>query len=279
MQEQQLPAGQRLADEQDAAQSVPKAAAAYEHLKKINSEITLEPVLEDLNASNIQALLQDVDLVMDATDNLEVRYLINEFCVDRAIPWIYGGALEAEGMTMNILPGGPCLRCAGGEEETDTDGRTCSTVGVLSAATAVVASYQCAEAIKILTGSPKVRRTMVHFDLWRNRWRDDLVQKEPNCPVCGLHQYRHLGVAAGIRTVPLCGRDSIQVAPAAARKMDFHQLQQKLQPLGTVRVSPYCLDFDSPSASFKLFQDGRAIVRHAQTEGRAKSVYAEYIGF
>lgn len=270
---------QLLYDEHDAEAGTPKAAAACERLRQVNSEIVLEPVLEDLTAANVEALLQDVDLVLDATDNLEVRYLINEFCADRRIPWIYGGALGAEGMTMNILPDGPCLLCLSDGIEEDSGGRTCSTVGVIGAATAIVASYQSAEAIKILTGSPKVRRTLIHFDLWQNRWVDERIDKQPDCPVCALRQYRHLGTVSGVRTDPLCGRDSIQVAPAQPRQMDFAQLQEKLQPMGTVRVSAYCLDFDSPAASFKLFRDGRAIVRHVQSEGRAKSVYAEYIGF
>lgn len=273
---------QVLYDEKDAQDGAPKAIAACEHLRQINSEIVTEPVLEDFNAGNAAALIKDIDVVVDATDNFETRYLINEVCVEYGIPWIYGAALESYGMTMNFIPGGPCFTCfteQTGAESFDGTCETCSSVGVLNAITAVIASYQCAEAIKIIVGSEDVCRDLRIIDLWDNHFDSVSVLKNESCPVCVGKEYHYFGKVSGVQTDRLCGRDSIQIVPPEKRNIDFERLGEKLETLGSVSVSRFTLDFDSPSASFKLFRDGRAIVRHVESEGRAKSVYAEYIGF
>lgn len=273
---------QVLYDEQDAREGAPKAIAACEHLKRINSEIITEPVLEDFNAGNAASLIKDIDVVVDATDNFETRYLINEVCVEYRIPWIYGAALESYGMTMNFLPDGPCFTCfteQTGAESFDGTCETCSSAGVLNAVTAVIASYQSAEAVKIIVGSDDVCRDLRVIDLWDNHFDSVSVIKNESCPICSGREYHYFGKVSGIHTDRLCGRDSIQVVPPEKRNMDFEKLGEKLKTLGSVSVGRFTLDFDSPSASFKLFRDGRAIVRRVESEGRAKSVYAEYIGF
>ncbi|MDO4487161.1 MAG: ThiF family adenylyltransferase [Bacillota bacterium] len=273
---------QVLYDEHDVKEGTPKAIAASEHIRRINSEIVTEPVLEDFNAGNAAALLKDIDLVLDATDNFETRYLINEACTEYGIPWIYGAALESYGMTMNILPGGPCFTCfteQTGAESFDGTCETCSSVGVLNAITAVIASYQSSEAIKILVGSDDVCRQLRVIDMWDNHYDSITVMKNENCPVCVNKEHHYLGKVSGIQTDKLCGRDSIQIVPPEKRRVDFDELTGRLSPLGTVSVNTFSLDFDSTTASFKLFRDGRAIIRNVTNPGRAKSVYAEYIGF
>ena len=272
---------QVLYTEKDAAEEMPKAAAAANHLREVNSEITIEEVIADFNSGNAESLLQDVDLVMDATDNMETRYLINEVCVKHKIPWIYGGAVGSEGMTMNILPGGPCFCCFAGNPANGTGGEpmTCSTVGVLNMLTSTVASLQCAEAVKILLGADTVRKTLLFLDLWENEAEEIPVDKNPRCPVCGSGEYWYLEHSAGIRTTGFCGKDSVQVIPEKAVRPDLASLKQKLEGLGTVKMTRFCLDFEGKEASFQLYPDGRAVIRHVDSEGKAKSVYSEYIGF
>ncbi|MEO7019366.1 MAG: ThiF family adenylyltransferase, partial [Ktedonobacteraceae bacterium] len=103
---------QILFDEEDIAHHLPKAVAAVQRLRKVNSEIRLEPLVEDINADSIETLVREVDLVLDATDNFETRYLLNDACIKHNRPWIYSGVIASYGVTMNILPGvTPCLRC------------------------------------------------------------------------------------------------------------------------------------------------------------------------
>ena len=180
---------QILYTEADVKMDRPKSVAAAEHLREANSEVTVEAAGEFLTAENADALLGDVDLVIDATDNLDARYLINEYCVKHKKPWIYGGAVAAEGMTAVFLPGGPCLSCFTGADKTDPDmpDRTCRNFGVLNSLTAIVSSLQVMEAIKILTGADTVRKGVLYFDIWENEFERLPLEKNPNCPVCSNH--------------------------------------------------------------------------------------------
>ena len=270
---------QILYNEDDAAQSLPKAIAAFNHLSKVNSEITLEPVITDVNPSNVEGLVNDAGLVLDATDNFEIRFLINEACHKHQIPWIYCGALGSGGMTINILPGenNPCLRCFI-DDSKSPQGLSCSTFGVLNMITVAMASIQTAEAIKILLNSDSVRRELFTLDLWENHFRAIGMKKNDDCPVCVHKQYEHLGKATGSYTTSLCGSNSVQVVPPAAVKIDFHALAEKLKKIGSVHFSQYVLKFSDDKYEIMLFQDGRAIIKNAIDGNNAKSIYTEYIG-
>ena len=292
---------QMLYTEADAAEAMPKAAAAADHLGRINSEIRLEPVVADVNSGNIRALIEDVDLIIDATDNVEIRLLINEACHALGKPWIYGGALASYGMTMNILPGEdrPCYHCM--FDDVIPDGETCATAGVLGMLTSIVASIQCTEAVKILIGSPDVRKTLLAFDIWNNEFDEMEVARNPDCPVCGREEYRFYGKVSGSRTVSLCGRDSVQIVPAIAGaagdpeaaggpgtagtfgaagdpRVDFDQIAGRWQACGKVTRKRFTLDLDIGDFGIKLFPDGRAIISGTSDEGKARALYDEYVG-
>lgn len=183
---------QILYTEEDAAKHMPKAAAAAEHLKQINSEIEIDAVQIDVNSKTIDALIADADLVIDGTDNIETRYLINEACHEYGIPWIYGSALGSSGMTMNILPDeeSPCFFCFTQSEGVSL---TCAEVGILNTTTAVIASIQCTEAIKLLTGSGQPSRVLRVIDLWNMEDETVMIPKKDDCPVCVKHSYKYYG--------------------------------------------------------------------------------------
>jgi adenylyltransferase/sulfurtransferase len=268
---------QLLYTEQDAGQSLPKAVAACQHLENINSEIQLEPVIADANPNNIDQLLGGVHLALDATDNWETRLLLNEACHALGIPWIYCGVLGAEGTTMNILPGGPCLRCfVAGPGAAPS--HSCATFGVLNMITGAIANLQAAEALKILIGSSAVRRGLLTMDVWGNYTATVRLEKNPDCPVCGRGEYAYYGRAPGTCTTSLCGSNAIQVTPAEAPALDFAQLAQRLARAGTVRQTPFMLFFSDGKYEFTLFRDGRAMIQNAKDEAHAKSLYVEYFG-
>jgi adenylyltransferase/sulfurtransferase len=271
---------QALFDEEDVLRQTPKAVAACEHLKKINSEITMEPVVADVNSSNIEQFCSGVDIVLDGSDNMELRYLINEQCIKSGVPWIYGGALMADGASMNILPGkSPCFRCIFPNIPPPGSYPTCSTAGVLNMITAMVASVESVEAIKILLDSPDIRKTLLIVDLWQNVTDYLEVESDPLCPVCSEHRYELLGKLPRAFTTSLCGRDAVQVVPGSTVPMDFNGLAAKLQKIGTVKQNSFSLSFDDGHISFQVFPDGRAIIQNVQDENTAKTIYSEYIGF
>ena len=198
---------QTLYTEEDAENQTPKAAAACEHLRRVNSGIELEPVALDVNSSNIETLISDVDLVLDGTDNLEIRNLINEASVKHGKPWIYAGVLAGTGMTFNIIPGQtPCLRCLSFDTPSVGTGPICRSAGVLNSITGIVASLASSEALKILIGSPNVRKSLLTFDIWENWFKEVEINKKYDCPVCVRHEYALLGRLTG--PISICSHTS-----------------------------------------------------------------------
>ena len=181
---------QVLFDENDVEQMLPKAVAAAQHLKRINSTAAIEPIVADVDAGNIEGFAKDVDLIMDGSDNFEIRFLINDVSVKHSIPWVYGGCLGADGQTMTILPGQTgCLNCLmlDGPPPPGTT-PTCDSFGILSPIINVIASIQSLEAIKILTKQyDAVSKKLQVFSLWDNQMRSiDLSQLRDtvDCPTC-----------------------------------------------------------------------------------------------
>jgi len=270
---------QVLYNEDDVRENLPKAVAATKHLQQVNSEITLEPVVSDVNSQNIEKLMEGVNLVLDGTDNLEIRYLMNEACHKHRMPWIYGAALMSYGMSMNILPGeSACLRCLYPHLLKPGSYHTCSSAGVLSMITGIIGCVESAEALKILTGSTEVRKTLFVFDVWNNSTHYIEVEKDADCPTCALKNYEFLDTVKGSYTTSLCGRDSVQVHPASTGDVDLKALARKLEPLGKVKYNQFILNFNIGEMEISLFKDGRAIIKNVKDENAAKSIYSEYIG-
>src|SRR5438477_5786092 len=156
---------QVLFDEHDVAENLPKAEAAARKLSAINSSVHVEPVVTDIDRTNIMELIRDADLILDGTDNFEVRYLINDAAVKLGKPWIYGGCIGSHGQTLTILPGEtPCLRCVFEAAPAPGEAGTCETAGVLSPIVNIVASYQVTEALKILAGKrDRINRELIYI--------------------------------------------------------------------------------------------------------------------
>ena len=272
---------QTLFNEEDITNNMPKAVAAAEHLSRINSSIIIQPIVTDVNPWNIEELIKGCDLVLDGTDNMGIRLIINDACIKNGIPWIYGGAITTTGMSMNILPtkDAPCFRCAFPNASPQGSHDTCSTVGVLGMIPSIVASYQAAEAIKILIGSDDICRSLIYTDLWSNDTGYLEVKKKPDCPTCIQHKFDFLNQTQIPYTTTLCGTDAIQVIPFGVTQIDFHSFSKKLSKIGSVKFNKFMLCFSDHQVEINLFSDGRAIIKHAKDENAAKSIYSEYIGY
>ena len=267
---------QWLFEEADAEAALPKAVAAQRSLARVNAGVQVSGVIEDLTSSNIAELLAEAALVLDGTDNFETRYLINDYCVSRGRPWIYGAAVGSYGLTMPVLPGDhPCLRCVYPEPPGGAQ-PTCETAGVLGSITAAVAAIQVSNALQWLsTGSLEPRITTL--DLWGGAIRQlPPPQRDPECPACGLGQFPYL---SGERRAPvsLCGRNAVQIHERS-RPVDLSRLKLQLEPLGEVRANEFGLRFFCKPYEMTIFPDGRAIVKGTTDTGLARSLYAKYIG-
>jgi len=298
---------QSLFDEQDAAESLPKAIAASRKIAAFNSRILVEPKVEDLVPANIQTLLVGMELILDGTDNFETRYLINDYAVEHAIPWIYSAAVGSYAVTLNVLPGQTaCLACIFPDSPRGMV-ETCETSGILNSAVNLVASIAATEALKLLV-APKpsvaeahvqeedaiaalkrcatqkqaepaspLRRTLLSFDVWTNEHAEISAAKpRPGCRACGERDFVHLA-GEGRPHITLCGRNSVQIHERH-RPIDFTEMDQRLQPHGVVRHNDFVLKFWHDPYEMTLFPDGRAIIKGTTDTAVARSLYARYVG-
>ena len=269
---------QLLFDEQDAASGLPKAIAAANHLRAINTSIAIDPVVADLVAPNAEHLLSDVQLILDGTDNFETRYLLNDFAIDRNLPWVYGAAVGSFGMKMPVIPGRTCcLSCMKSAAPTSAQ-PTCETSGVLGSITAVIGALQVADALKILACGPEsVAAQITTIDVWSG----EVVQfpeppANPECSTCGRREFPYL--KGGYRApITLCGHNAVQIYDET-RTLDLRELAERLQAAGSVRANDFALRFDIPPYQMTIFPDGRAIIKGTVDIGVARSLYSKYIG-
>jgi adenylyltransferase/sulfurtransferase len=301
---------QVLFDEADAREALPKAEAARRKIALFNSTITVHPHIADLVPANIHELLAPahlslVDLILDATDNFETRYLINDYAVQQSKPWIYAAAIGAYAATMNILPKPPqdapstpysllptpcpptaCLACIFPKPPTGPT-ETCDTSGILSTAVNLAASLQTTEALKFLTRQPHLmRRTLLSFDLWAPEGHGNLARSEintgtpnPACTVCGQRIFSHLS-GIGRPHITLCGRNSVQIHEHH-RPVDFAAMRDRLLPhadIHDLRFNNLLLRFRRPPHTFTLFPDGRCLIQGTTDITLARTLYARFIG-
>lgn len=271
---------QLLYDERDVREGMPKAAAAAERLRAVNSEIEIEGVVADVHAGNIFELIGGADLVMDGTDNWETRYILNDGCVKEGKPWVYCGAVATYGMTQLIRPGETaCLRCLFAEPPPAGTSATCDTAGVLGPAVSVVASLAATEGIKYLLGHTEALSPgLVHVDVWDLSWRVFKMARKADCPCCVGQEFPFLEVAATSHATSLCGRNAVQITVTRPVKLDLKALAERLRGAGEVSVNPFLLKLRAGEYRITVFPDARAIVEGTTDAGVARSLYARYVG-
>jgi len=269
---------QTLFDEDDVGMMKPKALAAAEKLSVVNSEVDVTGEVADVNSGNVEKIVEGAHLILDGTDNLETRFLINDACVKNGIPWVYGACLSSGGMTFNVMPDGPCFRCM--YMVTPGPGRTptCETEGVLPSLPQLIGAIQVSEAVKIVCESDNVSRKVIHIDLTANTFQTIEVERSESCPACGQHHFEYLSKKRTSSAVTLCGRNAVQIAPPEETETDLRCLEERLRQIGEVSYKGYLLDFRKGSHELIIFPDGRAIIKGTSDIGVARSLYTRYLG-
>lgn len=304
---------QVLFDEGDVEEGLPKAVAAQRKIARINSQVKVTAIVDDVNHTNIERLAGignpdygQVDVLIDGVDNFETRYLTNDVAVKHGIPYVYGGAVGTTGASFAILPhtappgevgdtpweqagyATPDLRDIFEQAPPPGLNPTCDTAGVLGPVVSIIANYQSAEAMKILTGNwPAVSTTMLNVDLWQNRFRQFNVMGayEHSEGVCSKQRrFEYLEGRFASSTTTLCGRNAVQLTQKLTpdAKLNFEEIAGRLRPHGDVKVNKFMLraDITDNGEPFELtlFTDGRAIIKGSKHPNVAKSIYAKYVG-
>jgi adenylyltransferase/sulfurtransferase len=257
---------------------IPKAISASEKLKLINSDITVTAIVKDFNSKNAEKITKNVDIILDGTDNMQTRYLINDISIKKKIPWVYGGAVSTYGMSMNIVPGDTaCLTCAFPFMPKAGSLPTCDTVGVLNTVPSIIASIQTTEAIKILLNK-NYSKDLTVYDVWNHDFKSIKIKRNQDCKSCQQENFSYLDAKISDVSTILCGRNSVQIAPASEGELSLDRLAKRLEKAGKVRLSSVHLSFKTQDVEITVFKDGRGIVKGTDDEMIAKSIYAKYIG-
>lgn len=273
---------QQLYAESDVENNLPKAVAAKKRLEEINSEVRVEALVQDVTAEELEELVTDVDVMIDATDNFETRFIVNDIAQKYAIPWIYGACVGSYGLSYTILPSKtPCLSCL--LQSIPLGGATCDTAGIISPAVSLVVSHQVTEALKLLVEDyESLREGLVSFDVWKNEYSCMNVQKlrKHNCPSCGENAlYPYLNKENTSKTAVLCGRNTVQIRPPHKEEMDFERYKGLLNDrVNDLNVNPYLLSFSMEEKRLVAFKDGRVLVHGTKDISEAKTIYHRYFG-
>lgn len=274
---------QSLFDEEDINKNLPKAIAAQKKLQKANSNIQIEAAIADLNPSNIETILENANIVIDGTDNFETRFLINDHCVKKGIPWIYGACIGSTGLTMNIIPSKtPCFRCMIENIPPPGTIETCDTEGIIAPIASMIASIQVAEALKILTDNfDAVSKGLLKVDLWRNelkRLHVEDIKEKTTCMTCKQRKYEFLSNDTYSMSTSLCGRNAVQILHPHGSKLDLTRLATRLEKVGNVSFNSFLLRLKAGKYELTVFPDGRSIISGTNDTSVAKGLYAKYIG-
>jgi molybdopterin-synthase adenylyltransferase len=271
---------QTLFDESDARDALPKAVAAERRLLAINSSISVSGVVADLRPQNAGELLSGCDLLLDGTDNFETRFLVNDFAVQSGLPWIYAAGVASYGLTMTIRPGlTACLAClleTGNSSHSLEE--TCDTVGVLGPVVNLVASWQVAEALKLLAGRTEaLHGRLLSCDVWSGHMQSICVARNPECRACAKRNFSYLDGEAQPH-ITMCGRDSVQIHERS-RVLDLPALALRLRSVvEDVRQNDFLIRFRAAPYEMTVFADGRAILKGTRDPAVARSLYARYLG-
>ncbi len=270
---------QILFEEDDIRAQLPKAIAAERYLRKVNSSVEIEGIVADVNYTNIERFCRGADVILDGLDNFETRFLINDVALKHKIPWVFGGAIASNGMTMTIIPGEtPCFRCITPILPNPGTTPTCETAGVIGTAPVVIGSLQATEAMKILVGAQEINRGLIIIDVWQGTFNRVKIEPREDCQAC-RGKYEFLEERFVLKSTSFCGQSrAVQVVNTRVREIALDELAARLKKVGNVSHNEFMLSFTTDEHEIIVFPDGRAIVKNTIDESLAEELYIKYIG-
>ncbi|MDZ7374765.1 MAG: ThiF family adenylyltransferase [candidate division KSB1 bacterium] len=274
---------QTVYTEEDADHVAPKAVALKDRLSRVNAEVRIEARVTHIDPSNVTRLVKGVDLVVDGSDNLDLRLLLNEMCVKVGKPFVFGAVHGTAGMTMGILPGeSACLRCLLAEQEVGFP--PSSRAGIYPPTVRIVASLQAALVVQaLLRGrSGKDWAGQLHvIDAWTMEFDRVHVarRKERNpCPVCVKREFEYLRAERPAGPQVVVEGDTVIILPERRASVDLAVLRARLQRVEPVKVNEHLLWARIGDVEMAVFRDGRMSVRGAGDWAEAVHLYERYLG-
>ena len=250
----------------------PKVEAAERRIKLINPEVTVNAVPENLRSENVASILEGANCVVDGLDNMQSRYVINKYCADRQLPFIFGGAIGMEGNLATLkVPDTPCLECIlpGLDDKTLP---TCDTRGVLGATTGIIGAIQAMEAIKAICDiEPQSRGKLMVFDFAQSETRTITLRIRPSCPICQVKEKQISSYPSKLAW--LCGSSTANVNPETPLTLNLEGLATSISTKHRLLLAtPMVVVFDYMGHEVSLFKKGRMLIKNVQDENEALEI-------
>jgi adenylyltransferase/sulfurtransferase len=274
---------QVLYTERDAARRRLKAEAAADHLRAVNADCVVEGVVADFAPGTARQLAAGADLIVDGTDNLETKLLLNDVAVATRTPLIYAGCAGSEGSVLAVLPGVThCLRCLWRAPSDSAARMTCEIRGLLPGTAAAVAALQSTEALKVLLSvDASALCGLLRLDVW-----DGVLRRVPlppfgadsrSCPACGDGDFEYLRGEHSTRAHKLCGDDTVLLSGPGVAGIDLERLRLRHQANVSLRVRPECVQVEVSGCRIVAFASGRTLIHGAGGVDRAKALYTRHV--
>ena len=255
----------------------PKVEAAARRLAAMNPQVRIELIAENVRETNADSIVSNCDCVVDGLDNMATRYILNRACVRNSVPYVFAGAIGMEGnMSIFRPPTTPCLECV----MPGLDDRylpTCETRGVLGTTAGGMGAFEATETIKLLAGiKPLLEGKLLICDFREMDFRTIDVQTRSDCRVCQLG-YPPPRVEQD-RLTWLCGRDTVNVNPSKALRIDLRLVPKRLGKGVKVYLrTPMAVVFDFDGYEVSLFNHGRMLIKGIESEEKALQVYGRVL--
>ncbi|MEM3722690.1 MAG: HesA/MoeB/ThiF family protein [Nitrososphaeria archaeon] len=252
----------------------PKAEVSAKRLMERNPFIEVEAIPENVNADNVEKLLNGVDCVVDGLDNIRTRYIVNRACVKLKIPYVFGAAIGVEGnISVFAPPETPCLECVLPNID-DSTIPTCDVRGVLGATPGIIGTMEAMEALKLLAGiGEPLKGKLMICDFNDMYFTTIEINKRPGCPACKgeatAHKIRE-------KLVWLCGRNTVNINPEKPLKINMETIHAKLKENFKIRLkSSMAIVFAYQKYEITLFNHGRMLIKNVPDEETATKIYQE----
>jgi molybdopterin/thiamine biosynthesis adenylyltransferase len=255
----------------------PKVEAAADRLERVNPQVRLERIAENLREANADAMISGCDCVVDGLDNMSTRYVVNRACARNSVPYVFAGAIGMEGnISVFRPPATPCLECV----MPDLDDRylpTCETRGILGTTAGTIGALEAAETIKLLAGiQPLLEGKLLVCDLRELDFRTIDIQTRSSCRVCQLKE--PTPAVAQESLTWLCGQSTINVNPARRLRINLASVPRKLGKGSKIHLrTPMAVVFQFDGYEVSLFNHGRMLIKGIDSEKKALEVYGRVL--
>lgn len=271
---------QALFDLDDARTSRPKAVAAAARVAAIDPDVEVQSHVRDFSAGNAVRFVEDIDIIIDGTDNFRTRFIINDAAIAHGRPWVYGGAVGSRGVAAFFHPPAtPCFRCLMEAAPPLGTGTSCETAGIIAPLPRIVSSIQVAMALRFVV-EDAWDRGLLTFDAWAplssHRTLFAEVGADPACVSCGSPEKLPALADGSEEIVTLCGRNSVQIRDAVRVALDaaasrFESLSRPWHR------HPQSVTAEIAEGRLTLFDDGRVIVEGTTDPLEARSIVDRYL--